>query len=148
MNAKQPIEAAETVPSVLNNALLDQYRARKSNLLSRLITAYLQEAPNFIQNIRKAEVSMNFDELRANSHALKSCSYNLGAMRLSKACQELEGAAGARDTALVQAVLARFGPECFEAEQALRSELYKLNRSTMDAQLAATNTEDSIQDWN
>lgn len=115
--------------TVLNAALLDQYRSRKSNLLERLITAYLDEAPKFFQNIRKAVETSDFAAARMNAHALKSCSYNLGAVRLSKVCQELETAAGGGNMAGVADLMHRMGPECFEVEEALKSQLFDLNNA-------------------
>jgi HPt (histidine-containing phosphotransfer) domain-containing protein len=116
--------------SVLSSALLDQYRGRKNNLLGRLIDAYLQEAPTFYQNIRKASETGNLSDVRAYSHALKSCSYNLGATRLSKICQDLETAALENNAGVVAGLMQEIGPEWFEAEQALRTELFKTKQGS------------------
>jgi HPt (histidine-containing phosphotransfer) domain-containing protein len=116
-------EAAETV---LNENLLAQYRTRKTGLLERLIAAYLDEAPRFFQAVRQGDEANNFDAVKLNAHALKSCSYNLGATRLSKVCQAIENAANSKDADGIKSLLLKLGPECFEAEQALRAELFKL----------------------
>lgn len=116
---------------VLNEALLGQYRSRKSGLLERLIAAYLEEAPRFFQAIRKGDEAGNFDDIKLNAHALKSCSYNLGASRLSKVCQAVENSANAKDSDEVKELLEKLGPECFNAEQALRAELFKLKGQTV-----------------
>lgn len=116
-------DAAETV---LNETLLAQYRTRKTGLLERLIAAYLEEAPRFFQAIRQGDETVDFDAVKLNAHALKSCSYNLGASRLSKICQAIENAANAKDADSVKSMMLKLGPECFEAEQALRAELFKL----------------------
>lgn len=115
--------------AVLNLALLDQYKARKSNLFERLIDAYLAEAPRFFLSIRAAADSKNFDDIRAGAHALKSCSHNLGAVRLSSVCQRLESAALARDDDGVAGAMSAIGAEVFDAEQALRSELFNYKKS-------------------
>lgn len=133
--------------SVLNKALLDQYKARKSNLLERLINAYLEEAPKFFQNIRNSAETSDFDGVRMNAHALKSCSYNLGAVRLSKVCQEMETAALAQDSSLVQQSVARIGPECFEAEQALRTELYQIKKPAAAEQPAPAAQNSNDEEW-
>ena len=117
------VEAEETV---LNENLLGQYRTRKTGLLERLIAAYLDEAPRFFQAIRQGDEAGNFDAIKLNAHALKSCSYNLGASRLSKICQAIENSANSKDDGEIKGLLEKLGPECFEAEQALRAELYKL----------------------
>lgn len=147
MKSGQAMDAHAAQVSVLNTALLDQYKARKSNLLERLINAYLDEAPKFFQSIRSAAGSGDFDTVRMSAHALKSCSYNLGAVRLSKICQEMESAALAKDAAQVEQSLSRIGPECFEAEQALRTELYQLKQpagAVQPAPVASRNDEE----WN
>jgi HPt (histidine-containing phosphotransfer) domain-containing protein len=147
MKSGQTLDAQASQASVLNKALLDQYKARKSNLLERLINAYLDEAPKFFQNIRTAAGSSDFDGVRMNAHALKSCSYNLGAVRLSKICQEMETAAFEKNAAQIQDSMSRIGPECFEAEQALRTELYQIKHpaGAVQAQPVAAKTE---AEWN
>jgi HPt (histidine-containing phosphotransfer) domain-containing protein len=139
--------ASDGQTSVLNKALLDQYKARKSNLLERLINAYLDEAPKFFQNIRNSADVSDFDGVRMNAHALKSCSYNLGAIRLSKVCQDMESAALAQDAALVSESVARIGPECFEAEQALRTELFQIKRPAAPAQAAPAAQSHNDEEW-
>lgn len=121
---------------VLNQDLLAQYRNRKSGLLERLIEAYLEEAPRFFQNIRQATEKSEFPDLKLNAHALKSCSYNLGAVRLSKICQGLETAAEGKSLVDVEPLLARIGPEFFEVEEALKTEILAIKRQA-SAQAAA-----------
>jgi len=77
---------------VLNRELLKQYRQLKVGLLDRLIAAYLDEAPVYFAKIRDAVQSENFDDIVWGSHSLKSCSGNLGAVRLSHVCQLMENA--------------------------------------------------------
>ncbi|MFN0218410.1 MAG: Hpt domain-containing protein [Hyphomicrobium sp.] len=147
MQSSQSQDAAEAEPSVLNAALLDQYKARKNNLFERLVSAYLEEAPKFHQEIRRAAETNRLDEIRAGAHALKSCSYNLGAVRLSKICQELESAALAGSHDRVQQAMTRIGPECFEAEQALRSELFDFKRGSTAAPAADAPSQGQHKEW-
>ncbi|MGQ0455825.1 MAG: Hpt domain-containing protein [Hyphomicrobium sp.] len=133
MQTNHSPEASEAEASILNAALLDQYKARKNNLFERLVSAYLEEAPRFHQDIRRAADTSKLEDVRAGAHALKSCSYNLGAVRLSKICQELESAALAGSHDRVQQAMTRIGPECFEAEQALRSELFAFKKNSAAA---------------
>ena len=128
VNAATAIDPAE---AVLNQSLLGQYRQRKTGLLERLIAAYLEEAPQFFQKIRGAAESNNFDEMKLNAHALKSCSNNLGATRLAKICQAIEDAASARNGDDVTFFMEKIGLESFEAEQALKGELYALKRPAL-----------------
>lgn len=140
-------EAESPTSAVLNKALLDQYRARKSNLLERLIAAYLDEAPRYFQNIRRAAEDVDLPQVRQQAHALKSCAGNLGATRLAKVCQELENAAIAGRQADVAATMLRIGPETFEAEQALRAELSSL-RQISPAAPKATEIDVFDEEWN
>ncbi|MGH1419088.1 MAG: Hpt domain-containing protein [Hyphomicrobiaceae bacterium] len=127
MNAVNSIEADSAQTPVLNKELLDQYRSRKSSLLERLISAWLEEAPRFFQEMRKAAEDDSLQGIRAQAHALKSCCNNLGASRLAGVCQNLETAALENDSSIVAQEMEKLGPEFFEAEQALRGELFKLN---------------------
>lgn len=112
----------------IKQELLAQYRQRKPGLLERLIEAYLDEAPRFFKNVRQAAQGPQFAELKLNAHALKSCSYNLGAVRLSKICQGLENAAVAQKADEIPALLEQIGPEFFEVEEALKTEILVLKR--------------------
>lgn len=107
---------------VLNRELLKQYRQLKVGLLDRLIAAYLDEAPVYFAKIRNAVESENFDDIVWGSHSLKSCSGNLGAVRLSHVCQLMENAARAKDRDEIVSLFGKLGPESFEAEEALKGE--------------------------
>jgi HPt (histidine-containing phosphotransfer) domain-containing protein len=113
---------------VLNRELLEQYRQLKVGLLERLINTYLDEAPVYLAKIRTAVESENFDEIVWGSHSLKSCSGNLGAVRLSHVCQLMENAARAMDRDKIVSLFEKLGPECFEAEEALKVERLTLWR--------------------
>jgi len=108
---------------ILNNDLLEQYRQRKSGLLARLIEAFLKEGQALFQSVRINVEKQDLKLVRMNAHTLKSASHNLGAVRLSAVCQEIEDAAINGETSAVEQLLAKLGPEFFEAEQALRGEL-------------------------
>ena len=108
---------------ILNEDLLGQYRQRKSGLLGRLIEAFLTEAPGLFQNVRSGAEARDFNAVRMNAHTLKSGGHNLGAVRLSAVCQDMENAAIAEDADAIEMLLGKLGPEFFEAEQALRGEL-------------------------
>lgn len=106
--------------AVLDEALISKYQNLKKGLLSRLISVYLEEAPNYFSRIRVGVETDNFDEVYAGCHALKSCSGNLGAARLSVLCQELENAARDKDSGKVDQLFTELGPSAFEAEEALK----------------------------
>ncbi len=148
MQASQVHNARELELPILNMALLEQYKVRKNNLLGRLIDAYLEEAPRFHFDIQTAAKTGRMDDLRAGAHALKSSSYNLGAARLSAICQQLETGALSGDAPNVEQALARLGPEFFEVEQALRSELMNFREAFSASPLPASATSNSAaEDW-
>ncbi len=148
MQASQAHHAREPEPPVLNMALLEQYKARKNNLLDRLINAYLDEAPRFHFEIQTAAKAGRMDDLRAGAHALKSSSYNLGAARLSGICQQLETGALSGDAPNVEEALARLGPEFFEVEQALRSELMNFRKTfSASPSPASASSNNAGEDW-
>lgn len=113
---------------VLNRQLLEQYRQMKAGLLDRLIAAYLDEAPAYFAKIREAVEKENFDDIVWGSHSLKSCSGNLGAVRLSHVCQLIENAARAKDKDEIASLFEKLGPESFEAEEALKGERLALQQ--------------------
>jgi len=91
-------------------------------LLIRLIDAFLAESPELFQGVRRGLEVKNFDGVRMSAHTLKSCGNNLGAVRLSAVCQDMESAALAKDLQEMERLVGKLGPEFFEAEQALRGE--------------------------
>lgn len=134
MRTTNSAESAEdAVAPTLNQDLLGQYRQRKSGLLERLIEAYLEEAPRFLKNIRQAVATGENAAIKLNAHALKSCSYNVGASRLSKTCQALENAAGAGKGDDVATLMEHIGPEFFDVEEALKTEMMSLKRTAAQA---------------
>ena len=106
---------------VLNEALLDQYQKLKKGLLPRLISTYLEEAPNYFAKIRAGVEVDNFEEIYAGCHAMKSCSGNLGATQLSQICQDMESAAREKDKDKIVSLFAELGPSSFEVEEALKA---------------------------
>ncbi len=59
-------------------------------LVVELIDLYLADAPERIREIQEALANDDFDLLERASHTLKSASANIGAMKLSSFCAELE----------------------------------------------------------
>lgn len=113
------------VKDTLDTARLDFYRKRRTGFLERLITAYLDEAPKYVNAIRSGLAESDFDALRIAAHTLKSSSANLGAVRLSELCQNIESAALSANTSEATQLISALGPEVFAAEQALRSVAYE-----------------------
>ncbi len=126
MPSTESMLASARAEPVINEALVAQFRQRKSGLLERLINAYLEEAPRFFHGMRVGVETGDYAAVRLNAHALKSCSYNLGAVRLSKLCQAVENEAMDGNVQAVGQFFAAMGPEKFEVEEALKSELMTL----------------------
>ncbi len=126
MKPASPEGASKSGEQVLNVTILAQYAQRKPGLLERLVGAYFEEAPTFHQEIKRGAESGDFDLVKLNAHALKSCSINLGAARLSKLCQILETAAVNKNNDDMGIFINQLSPECFEVEEALKSAVFKL----------------------
>lgn len=125
------VDSRTAADPALNPAVLQQYAQRKTGLLERLVTAYLEEAPIYHRNIRAGGVARDYDLVKINAHSLKSSSSNLGAVRLSKLCQDLETSASAKAVDDVTTLLEHLGPECFEAEEALKSAVFTMTGKTL-----------------
>ncbi len=121
----------------LDHTVLAKYAERRTGLLERLVAAYLEETPGFHQDIKKGVEVADFDLIKLNAHVLKSCSSNLGAVRLSKLCQDLESSALSRDGVAINRLVERLGPECFEVEEALKGVIFKFTGKALTEALGS-----------
>jgi two-component system sensor histidine kinase/response regulator len=114
----------------IDQSALDVIRAAQpdapNELLAELIALYLDDAPGRITAMRAAIEAGDMDALRVAAHTLKSSSAQLGAMKLSACCKELEELARAesltgavamlssldREFQFVRIALGRMGAEC------------------------------------
>ena len=82
---------------VLERRALDAIRALQTDdatdLLERLINLYLSDSPKLMRQLKEAAMANNLPEVVRIAHTLRSSSANLGAMGLSRLCQDLEMAA-------------------------------------------------------
>ena len=73
--------------------MLDQLSTLRTNgkpeLLARTINLYLVESPKLIQKLKQAAGASDAPEIARCAHSLKSCSANVGAMVLSRYCQDI-----------------------------------------------------------
>lgn len=60
------------------------------DMVKRIIRTYLDEAPPLLEKLAKAETEQDTKALYQAAHALKSSSFNVGALELAKYCKELE----------------------------------------------------------
>jgi len=60
------------------------------DIVAKIIRVYLDEAPPLLKRLAKAETAHDTTALYQAAHALKSSSFNVGALELAKHCKELE----------------------------------------------------------
>lgn len=105
---------------LIDEVIIDRYLQRGPKLIEILVDAYLKEAPDYFRDLRSAIESGDMPAVSAAAHGLKSSSYNLGALRLAKMCQEAETAAKQGKVEQLNGVIDRFGPTIFDTEEALK----------------------------
>lgn len=69
---------------------LDSYSDVSGSLVKDVIILYLETAPAQIKEIQDAVSSQSFEKINQIAHSLKSASGQIGAMKVSEACRELE----------------------------------------------------------
>ena len=81
-------------PTTIDQAALAAIRALQRpgqpDIVTRIVTQYMDSSPEIIDRIRRAVLSTDAVELRAAAHRLKSSSAQLGATALASDCRELE----------------------------------------------------------
>ena len=61
-----------------------------ADFINELIDAFLEDAPDMIQNMRTAAATGDVETFRRNAHSLKSNAYTFGATELGGLARELE----------------------------------------------------------
>jgi len=97
---KKEVPAAATAAGgtpyedIIDSRALDNIRSLETEnnpgILEKVISIYLQEAPDIIQELRRAIADEDFETVRRKAHYFKSGSANLGALKLAELCKELE----------------------------------------------------------
>jgi len=84
----------DTDEELITRKALDNIRALQPegepDLLSRIISIYLEDTPNQMDNLYQALQNKDTKEVRSIAHSLKSSSANLGALALSALFKDLE----------------------------------------------------------
>jgi HPt (histidine-containing phosphotransfer) domain-containing protein len=114
--------------TTIDPAVIALFRGRRPGFLERILTAYLEEAPKYLQNLKAASLAEDFPTMKMAAHTLKSSSANVGALRLSEFCQEIENTISRNDTPALAILLGSVGGEYFAVEEALKQVLYELAR--------------------
>ncbi|MGI9422023.1 MAG: Hpt domain-containing protein [Hyphomicrobiaceae bacterium] len=120
MNATAASRTGEEL-DLIDQTIIDRYTQRGPKMVGMLVDLFLKDAPRYFQEIRGGIDANDFSAVRVAAHGLKSCSYNLGAIRLAGFCEELEAIAFEGIAADVQSRYERIGPTLFSTEEALKS---------------------------
>ena len=120
MNAMAAGKAGDNL-DLIDQAIIDRYAQRGPKMVGMLVDLFLKEAPKYFQELRGGIDANDFSAVSVAAHGLKSCSYNLGAVRLAGYCEELEAIASEGIAAEVQSKYEKIGPTLFSTEEALKS---------------------------
>ena len=120
--ARATAKAAE----VLDRGVLDQLSKVRTNgkpeLLARVINLYLVESPKLMQKLKQAARAGDAPEIARSAHSLKSSSANVGAMVLSRYCEDIETSARRADTEEARKIFAKIEMEHGCVQTALMAE--------------------------
>ena len=101
----------------LDESLLDELREVMGDSFDALLATFVADGERRIEEI---ETAAGNDALRRSAHGLKGASANLGAVRLSGVCAELEAQARRGECAGRAALIERLREEFAAAREALR----------------------------
>lgn len=77
--------------STIDQATFEELKQMSGeDFINELIDAFLDDAPNMIQNMRAALVASDVESFRRNAHSLKSNANTFGAVELGVLARELE----------------------------------------------------------
>jgi len=84
------MEGKSSMP-VIDKATFEELKQMSgADFISELIDAFLDDAPNMIQNMHAALATKDIESFRRNAHSLKSNANTFGAMELGGLAKELE----------------------------------------------------------
>lgn len=89
------------------------------DLLTDLVSAFLSDSPTRMAKIEAASASGDSEGLLAAAHGLKSSAANMGALRLSELCRQLEKAGQTGQMESTQTLVEELKHEYSLAEKAL-----------------------------
>jgi len=129
MHQRTSAATARAGKAPIDPAVIALFRRRRPGFLERIVTAYLEEAPKYLQNLKAASVAEDYPAMKMAAHTLKSSSANVGAFPLSEFCQEIENVISRKDAAALKGLLGSVGGEYFAVEEALKQVLYEITRN-------------------
>ena len=115
--------------ALIDQNIIERYTQRGPKLIGMLVDAFLEEAPKYFRDIRTGVDANDLSAVRVSAHGLKSCSYNLGAIRLAEFCKDLEAKATQGAATDVETTVELIGPTLFNTEEALKSLRFATNAS-------------------
>ena len=133
---QEPNAGAKTMQSTndeengpLDKTALDNVRALQrpgaENILNKLIRLYLESSSGILDSLRDAAQREEGEAMREAAHGLKSASANMGAMKLSVLCKQIEELGRAKKTAEAAALLPDLEAEYERVIAALQAEQEK-----------------------
>ena len=78
------------MPAIDKSTFEELKQISGGDFINELIDAFLEEAPNMIQNMQTALETGDTESFRRNAHSLKSNAYTFGAIELGALAKELE----------------------------------------------------------
>lgn len=114
--------------AILDKNVLNRLRKKKKNdgsgLAEKVIKIYLEQSSRLLEELTQAKQRADVEAVRGISHALKSSSMNVGAIRLSVLCKKIEQACeqGFIENELVDQVHKTY----FDVEKALNDVLQNM----------------------
>jgi two-component system sensor histidine kinase/response regulator len=128
--AQLAAQATAKAAEVLDRQVLEQLGKVRTNgkpeLLARVMNLYLVESPKLMQTMKHAARTGDAPELARSAHTLKSSSANVGALVLSRYCEELETSARRADTEEARRIFAKIESEHGCVQAALAAEVEHL----------------------
>ena len=108
---------------VIEGAALERLlRIGGHEFLLEMIDLFLEHAPERVRAAREAAARGDDQGLYRAAHSLKSTAANLGARRLQRVAERVEGHAAAKDTAVVPPLLEEMVTRYEEVRQRLEAE--------------------------
>jgi len=115
-----PLSSIEAIDTKVLQALRQAMGSDADQFLTQLINVYLEETPLLLQSIGTAISQTDSATMQQAAHTLKSSSASLGAITLSKLCEQLESLGRSQATAQATELVAQIEPEYERVKAALQ----------------------------
>jgi TMAO reductase system sensor TorS len=117
------VSGMDTVDEKALESIRALQRKGDSDLLRRVIEAYLKEATRLLQILQEAVEKADRETLRKAAHSLKSSSANVGAQKLSSLCKELEAMGQEKSMQKAASLLSKVVMEYETVQKTLNNEI-------------------------